>query len=206
MQALSAFAPVSATCYTTTVADDLDELTRVALEDRLLDLHTSLLGKVTAVYPDGTADVQPLTRRPVPSTDGGLQYERIPEIPRALLLAFGTPRSSISSTIQSGDTVWVLCPEADISQALESGTEVEPASVARHSLACALAIPVCLPGRANVSDYAVLASRTMTALQNITTWLTTHTHVCAAPGEPSLAAALPPPTIPDVSSAGMQLK
>jgi hypothetical protein len=184
---------------------ELDELFRRAIEDRLLDLHTSFLGKFTKVNLDGTADVQPLTRRPVPATDGGFQYEQIPTVPKALVLAFGTPRSFLGPTVQSGDLCWCLCPESDISGALASGSEVDPSQVSRHGLACPLAIPLCLAGTATSADFAAMASKVDTALSNISTWLTTHTHPTAAVGPPSVSA-LPSPTLAPTASAGMKLK
>jgi hypothetical protein len=184
---------------------ELDELFRRAIEDRLLDLHTSFLGKFAKVHTDGTADVQPLTRRPVPATDGGFQYEQIPTVPKALVLAFGTPRAFIASSVQVGDLCWCLCPEADLSGALQSGSEVDPSQVSRHGLACPLAIPLCLAGNATSADFVALAGKVDTALSNISTWLTTHTHPVPALGT-SGVSALPPPVLPPTASAGMVLK
>lgn len=192
---------------------ELDELFRRAIEDRLLDLHTSFLGKFTTVHLDGTADVQPLTRRPVPATDGGFQYEQIPTVPKALVLAFGTPRAFIGPTVQSGDMCWCICPESDISGALQSGSEVDPSQVSRHGLACPLAIPLCLAGDATSADFAAMASKVDTEIKAIWDWLTTnvvgHVHPGVTAGAASTGTITPPPT-PGVgsptASAGMKLK
>jgi hypothetical protein len=168
---------------------ELDELLRRALEDRLLDLHTAGPGKIVAVYPDGTADVKPMIRRPVPATDGGFEYEEIPIVPRALVCRLGTVRSSIKFDVQSGDFVWLSFPEASVSEFFETQAESDPELVQRHGLSGALAFPICLSRVADPVDLVALAAKVETALQGIETWAASHTHMVASLGAPTAVAA-----------------
>jgi hypothetical protein len=187
---------------------ELDEIVRKALEDRILDLHTSMPGRVTAVHSDGTADVKPTIRRPVPATDGGFVYEEIPVIPHALVCAFGTPSAFVAGTLTTGDFVWLLFPEADIGDFLDSGSDTEPKQVSRHQMACPLAIPICLPGKAVTSDFVARASQTDARLSALENWANQHTHATAALGPPvaGVPALVPGGLGASTASAGVQLK
>jgi hypothetical protein len=182
---------------------ELDELLRRALEDRLTDLHTSGPGRIEAVYPDGTADVKPMIRRPVPSADGGFQYEEIPIIPKALVARLGTARSSIKFDVQPGDFVWLVFSELSTAEFFETQAEAEPELVSRHGLTGAFAIPICLSRAAEPVDLIALAAKVETALQSIEQWAGTHTHMVTSLGAPT-AVAVPvlAPSSP-VGAAGL---
>jgi hypothetical protein len=99
---------------------------------------------------------------------------------------------------------------------LNAGGVVDPGTYRMHDLSDAIAIPGLHPwsapwtgldatavtlGKDGVaSHYAGLGDRLATALTNISTWLTTHTH--ASNGT---ASALPAPTIPVVASSTVKV-
>jgi hypothetical protein len=176
---------------------ELDELLRRVIEDRLLDLHTSLPGEVVSYDSDNqTADVRPMVKRPVPTADGGFAYEQIPTISGVLVLSYGTARSCLQVPLEPGDFVWLLFPESSAAEFFGSGRVSQPGLVERHGLSTPLAIPFTLPGHGGTTDVVALAGKIDLLLQTFWTWANAHTHLCTAPATPS-ATALPvldPPT------------
>ena len=185
-----------------TLEPGLDRLIREAIDDRVLDIHTSTLGTVHTT--DGTtADITLPIRRPVESEDGSTQFESMPTLPKVPILWPGANGTSFPIDLKAGDTVLVFFSENSTAEFLQSGGTAEPGDLAMHSLSSAFCMPWgnnCTP----CTTYSALAVQTNTALQNIVAWLTTHTHPVA--GTVAGVSALPAPTTPDTTATVTRAK
>jgi hypothetical protein len=185
-----------------TLEPGLDRLIREAIEDRLADVHTCILGKVQTVN-GKKADIVIPIRRPVPVEDGSTTYEDMPVLPDVPIMWPGANGVDYPLDLTEGDDVMVYLSEVSTAEYEDTGTTSEPGDTARHSLSSAFAVPW---GRTTTSapDYAAVASMVQTALSNVVTWLTTHTH--PAPGGATSPSATPAPTIPEVTATVTRVK
>jgi hypothetical protein len=128
------------------------------------------VGYVVQFYDPNEADVQLSAKRPVPTTDGAIAFEEAPLLPRVPVLALGTSRSFAQISLQAGDRVLVLFTGQSPSEWFEGQKAYEPASLARHSLSNAFAVPVVLPGDATGGHRLALLSDVQAILDKFATW------------------------------------
>lgn len=194
-----------------TLEPELAKLLRGAIDDRLLDVHTCTLGKVHAVYPSPTdptggkkyADVALPIRRPVLVEDDSTTYERLPIIPMVPIAWPASNGTDYPLDVTAGDTVLVLFSENSTAEFWDSGSESQPADLSMHALTSALCWPISR-ATTTAADFAALASLVQTALNNVVTWLTAHTHpVVGATAGPSV---LTPPVVTPVTATVTRAK
>lgn len=119
----------------------LSEVIRLAIDTRLVDVHTSMPGRIES-YDAATqkADVQPLLKREQQAIDGDL-IETLPIIPSVPVAfpRFGDHR--ITFPVAKGDFCVLMFSEASIDavQASQSGQPVDPGTYERHNLSDAIA-------------------------------------------------------------------
>jgi hypothetical protein len=181
---------------------EIDRLIREAITSALCDVHTCMLGKVQAVHGNKADIVLPI-KRPVPVEDGSTTYEAHPVLPDVPIMWPGANGTSYPLDLTKGDNVWVMFSELSTAEYEDTGDTSEPGDTARHAMSSAFAIPwgrTCTPAE----DFAAVAAKVQTALSNISTWLTTHTHV--TPAGPDSPSALPPPVIPEVAATVTRVK
>ncbi len=123
------------------------ETLRAAVDNRLLDVHTSMPGRVERFDPDTqTVDVQPLIQRLTALRDGSEAAEVITVIPR---VPYQFPRAGkfrITWPVQKGDLVELIFTEVsrDNYQAGD-GSIVSPDDFRRFNLSDAYAVPGAYP-------------------------------------------------------------
>lgn len=126
-------------------APTLSQLLKQAIENRLMDVHTALIGQVERYdYETQLADVQPVLKRSVRGPNNQNIQEQIPILcevpvlfPRAGGLFFSLP-------LQRGDYVQILFNETSIDDFL-TGKTSDVSSAARFTLHGAIAIPGIYP-------------------------------------------------------------
>lgn len=125
----------------------LAEVIQTAIDSRLLDLHTAIVGRVEAV--DAAArkvDVRPVMLRVLRDEEGGLSTEELPIIPGVPLAALRAGTARIDMPVQAGHWVVVLCFEENVGKWIaQGGVKVSPGDVERHGLTGAVAIPFLYP-------------------------------------------------------------
>jgi hypothetical protein len=124
---------------------ELEDVLLEAMDDRLLDVHTAVPGKVLRYdVATQTADVQPLVRA------GGVALPVLPNCPVAF------PRGGgffLSFPLQVGDFVFVVFPENSIDLwRARSGAEGDPGDQRRHSPTSGVALPCLYPSARALSD------------------------------------------------------
>jgi len=128
-----------------TQAPTLAELINLAIENRLLDVHTALIAKVERYDAEKQlVDVSPVLKRKVQTLEGVWKTEQLPllcDVPVMFPQAGGY---FISFPIQSGDFVQLIFNESDIEEWLQNS----PSKIdhnRRFSLQGAIAIPSFAP-------------------------------------------------------------
>jgi hypothetical protein len=120
----------------------IPELVREAIENRLLDLHTALPGRIESYdAAKQTAEVKPLVKRAAPKSDGGVVLEDLPVCPNVPVCWPGGGGYAIHLPLAAGDTVWLIFSEGATGQVRETGEVSPPGDLRRHSLGYAFAIP-----------------------------------------------------------------
>jgi len=187
-----------------TLEPTLAEVVRRALDARLLDVHTGGPGSVVAYYAtDHTADVQIGAARAVPTTDNEVKFETLPVLPRVPVLAIGTARSFIQTTLEPGDSVWLFFAESSAAEFLEGQDATQPGDLARFSLSSCVALPFVRPGQASGASALALADLVKSKLDAIIQAL----QAAAAPtGGGPLVFSVPLPTDTAVATAGVKAK
>jgi hypothetical protein len=137
----------------------LAELIRAAIDARLADTHTALVGEVQAFDAAAqTVDVQPVVSSVLVDRDGNRLVESLPLL-TSVPVAF--PRAGgyfISLPITKGDTVLLVCADTAIAKWRETGrvstpTKTEPPAEERsHDLSDAIAIPGVYPTTSALAD------------------------------------------------------
>jgi hypothetical protein len=112
----------------------LQEAIQIAIDARMLDVHTALPANVLAYDPiTKSATVQPAITRPIEGQSLRTVYEKIQSIPNVpVLLAAG---------LAPGDKVLLLFSEADSQKWEGSGGIQNPTDQTRHGLGS----PFCIP-------------------------------------------------------------
>lgn len=119
------------------------EIIRRALESRLADLWTAIPGKVVKYdSTTRTADVLPVVRRPIATSEDELKHEDLPIIPNVPVLFPSGGGASITWPIVPGDFVQLLIQTLSPQQWRQSGETSDPGDLRLHSLGNA----VCVPG------------------------------------------------------------
>lgn len=123
----------------------LQELLSLAMENRLLEVHTSIPGIVVSYDPaTQTADVQPAVQRADPTSDDDVRFTEPPIVPH---VPVGLPCGGgfyVALPIKKGDSVWLVFSETATGPHRATGEVSVPGDLRRHSFASALAIP-CNP-------------------------------------------------------------
>lgn len=199
-----------------------------ALESRVADIYTNMVGKVVTYYPESqTADIQPVIRRRIAKENGEPVQEDLPMIPNVPILF---PRSGLVGIVfdlQAGDHVALLVLTAAITAWRQSGDTADAADVRLHHPGNCLALPGLGPSSgpmtfyesgnlvlecpqfivlgAGASEFAAVASKVQADLDAIKLAYDAHTHEVAAFGTSD------PPPAPislsnDVASSNVKLK
>jgi hypothetical protein len=130
---------------------DNDSATLPDVIERMLDahdeeLHTAFVGRIESYDAAAqTADVQPLIRRRISTTDGGFRSEEMPTV-RAVPVAW--PRAGdwfLHMPLSAGDTVLVVVAERDFARWRVTGEASDPIDTRSHHLSHAIAVPGVYP-------------------------------------------------------------
>jgi hypothetical protein len=135
---------------------NLAELLRVAMENRLLEVHTSLPGRVEKINASTqTVDVKPLIKRRYADPDGTEVDESLPVIPRVPLAFPRAGNFKITWPIRKGDLVDLVFTETsrDNFKAGDGG-EVDPDDFRRFDLSDAVAYPGGHPESKALTDFS----------------------------------------------------
>jgi hypothetical protein len=129
------------------------ELFKIALDSRLMDLHTSMPGKVEKVSSNGQIiDVLPQFKRAVPDGEGDYVIEDLPVLPNVRVCF---PRGGgyfASFPIQKGDMVLLVFSERAIGAWIKKGEACDPGDRRMHPLSGAVAIPGLYPSGSELDD------------------------------------------------------
>lgn len=131
----------------------LSEVIGTAIENRLLDLHTTFPGKIDKWDPvTQKADIKPLLKRPLVDEDGNdIPAEALPVIPELPVqfdrADFKGGKFFVSFPLKRGDLVTVHVTEAALDQWLSkpAGEDVDPVQFRRFNLSDAYFKPGCYP-------------------------------------------------------------
>lgn len=129
------------------------EVIRDAIEARLLDVWTAMIGRVQSY--DATkqvADILPVVRRPLSSADGDIEHEDLPVLPNVPVLQPRAGGFFIHLPVMVGDTVLVIFTSDSFQMWRETGSVVNPGDLRRHSLTNAIAIPGIFPNAQPLTD------------------------------------------------------
>ncbi len=119
------------------------DVIRGAIESRLLDLHTSMPGRVVTYDPlTQTADVQPVVKRAIGKYDGETEHEELPIIHNVPIEWPGGGGYAMQFPVLPGDHVWLIFSEAATAQWRSTGQVSEPGDLRRHDLSYACAIVI----------------------------------------------------------------
>jgi hypothetical protein len=124
----------------------LAELIRSALDSRLLDVHTSLPGRVKAYdAATQTADIEIVVNRAEADSKGRTVSEVFPVIPNVPIAWARGGGYSMQFPLSAGDHVWLLFSEASTAQWRVSGEVSDPGDLERHGLSYPIALPCIAP-------------------------------------------------------------
>lgn len=124
-----------------------EQIIQEAMDDRLLDVHVALPGKVAKVYDDKPTrvDVKPMIRAVLEEEDTGeFVDEELPVIPSVPVTALRAGDFFVSMPIKVGDTGQLLFNERSIDRFRATGEDVPPGDNRMHSLNGAVFIPTGL--------------------------------------------------------------
>lgn len=195
-----------------------------AIENRLLDLHTSFPGTVLRYdRQKQTADIALSYKRALLDERGDKVTEDFPTLPNVPVVFPVMGPVSVHADLIPGNRVMVNFAERNLSQWQETGETGDPGDLRMHGLSGAWAVPGGLPGTEPLTEVAqdgglVLAAPTSylgaatathphalgdilkTHLEAVKTYLDSHTHPHAlGPGTTSPPAA-PSPVVAPIES------
>jgi hypothetical protein len=128
------------------------ELLRLALDSRLLDVHTCMPGRVLTYNPlTQTANVVPVVRRAIAREDGSYAHEDLPVLHNVPVIFPRGGGCSFVLPIATGDHVWLMFSEAAMAQWRSTGQLANPGDVSRHDLSYPVALPGMFPTGGEVS-------------------------------------------------------
>lgn len=125
----------------------LAEVLTAALDARMMDVHTAIIGRVEQVHlATRKVDVRPAMRRVLQGPDGELSTELLPILPQVPLGALRAGSARIEVPVQPGHWVVVMFFEDNVGKWLaQGGVGVSPGDVERHGLTGAVAVPILYP-------------------------------------------------------------
>jgi hypothetical protein len=119
----------------------LAQLIKLAIDNRLLDVHTALIARVETYDAETQlVDVEPVLKRTLHKRDGSWADERLPMICDVPVLFPRAGGCFISFPIQPGDFVQLIFNEVDIEEWFDESTPVMTATQ-RFTLHGAVALP-----------------------------------------------------------------
>lgn len=133
----------------------LEELIKLAMDFRLLDLHVAIPGKVESF--DGStckANVRPMVRRAVPTKTGRRRLEELPVIQNVRVSYAGGKGLAVAYPLEAGDTGTIVFCETPIAEWGRTGENADPGDLRRHTLSGA----VFFPGLYTDGDKPTIAS------------------------------------------------
>jgi hypothetical protein len=132
----------------------LTEVLSAALDTRMLDVHTAIVGRVEQVnLTTRRVDVRPAMQRVLQGPDGELSTELLPVLPQVPLGALRAGSARIEVPVQVGHWVVVLFFEDNVGKWLaQGGVGVSPGDVERHGMTGAVAVPILYPDTERPSE------------------------------------------------------
>ena len=126
---------------------DLAEVLRVAMDNRLSDLHVALPGRVEKYdLAQQSADIKPLIKRAFQTADGTEVLEELPVISQVPIVFPRAGGFFISLPIKKGDLVTLLFCERSIDKYTKgTGKDTDPVDLRQHELIDAVAFPGFYP-------------------------------------------------------------
>lgn len=133
---------------------ELQEILRLAVDSRIMDINVALPGKINSYSRDvQKADIKPLVRRILQASDGTEIEEELPVIPNVPVLF---PRGGdfyISMPVKKGDFCLLVFNSFPIDKYKNSqGNDVNPGEFSMHELTDAVAIMGFAPFAKAISD------------------------------------------------------
>jgi hypothetical protein len=123
-------------------ADRLLQILKNAIENRLIEVHTGLPGKVTSVNTAAnTVDVQPVLQRKYADDT----VRNMPVIANVPLAFPRTASAHLILPVKKDDYVWLWFSERSLDNWLEKGGIVDPQDPRKFNLSDAVAYPGCYP-------------------------------------------------------------
>lgn len=136
-----------------TITPDDAEVITDAIESALIDVHTSLPGKVQAYdATTQTADIELQVKRALPKDDGTYATEDLPvlvNVPVAFMRAGG---HMLTMPIAAGDFGQVIFSEMSIDQWRSKGANTSPGDIGRHTLTGGVFYPGLSPVTQPIQD------------------------------------------------------
>lgn len=131
----------------------LSEVIRDAIEARLLDVHTSIPGRVVKYdAAKQVADVLPVVKRPLTLADGTTIHEDLPVIPNVPVVWLGGGAYALHFPLAKDDCVQLVFSESAIANWRETGEVTEPGDLTLHDLSYPVAIPRIAPAANPIAD------------------------------------------------------
>ena len=126
---------------------DLAEVLRVAMDNRLSDLHVALPGRVEKYdLAQQSADIKPLIKRAFQTADGVEVLEALPVIPQVPIVFPRAGGFFISLPVKKGDLVTLLFCERSIDKYTKgTGKDTDPVDLRQHEMIDAVAFPGFYP-------------------------------------------------------------
>jgi len=130
----------------------LAQLLKQTIENRLLDVHTALIGRVEKYDPrTQLADIQPVLKQTIKLKDGDVKQEDLPLLVDVPVLFPRAGGFFLSLPIQSGDYVQVIFNEVSIDAFLtEASSTIN--SAGRFTLQGAVCVPGIYPQSSPLQD------------------------------------------------------
>lgn len=168
-----------------------------------------------------TCVVRPGVNRLVPSVQDDVpdDFEELPALQDVPVMWPRARGFSLVGSLGSGDTVFLVCCDRDISGWRATGQPSDPEDVRQHSWGSVVAIPGLVPDTnpfTTPGDAAALASRVeaelnslRSAIETLRLAYTTHTHtdpVSGSTGVPSAPDTTSTPAVGSVGSALLKLE
>ena len=137
-----------------TVTPELIEILEIALENRLLDVHTSLPGAIQTYDPvSQTATIELQIQRPLEGdVEGEFELEDLPVLQNVRVVFPRTKKFMLTFPIEPGDTGDVFFAETPIGQWRAVDGVAVPESVGRFDLSGAKFYPGLSKDSENISD------------------------------------------------------
>lgn len=130
-----------------TRSPSLEEVLRMAVHQRMVDVHTALPGRVEKYNAkEQKADIKPLLKRTVINEDGSEISESLPVVPDVPIMFPRAGGFFITFPIEQGDFVLMVFCERSIDKFTAGlGSESDPVDLRMHDLSDAVAFPAFYP-------------------------------------------------------------